>query len=103
MSTTRRQFCITTGVGLCGSMLAARTGAAMTVATSEKTRLAIHGGPRTIDKEDASLFKWPIITEEDEKAVLEVIRAGTMSNWDITMKFEREYADWMGAKFGLAS
>ena len=75
----------------------------MTVATSEKTKLAIHGGPKTIEHEDPSLFKWPIVTEDDERAVLEVIRAGTMSNWDITMKFEREYADWMGAKFGLAS
>jgi perosamine synthetase len=73
----------------------------MTVATAEK--LAIHGGPKAVQHEDKSLFHWPIVTQDDEQAVLDVIRAGTMSGWDITMKFEQDYARWMGAKFGLGS
>ena len=104
MRTTRRDFCVMSTAAVIGaSVVGVRTGAAMTIATSEKAKLAIKGGSKVVEREDASLFKWPIVTEEDERAVLEVIRAGTMSNWDITMKFEREYADWMGFKHGLAS
>ena len=39
--------------------------------------------------EAGDLFKWPIITDEDEQACLEVLRAGKMSGWDITEQFER--------------
>ncbi len=64
--------------------------------------LALSGGPQTIEEEDIELFRWPIITEEDEKAVLEVLRdRSRMSKIDITQKFEREYADWVGVGFGL--
>lgn len=48
------------------------------------------------------LFTWPIITDEDEQAVLEVLRRGAMSARDITMKFEEEYARWQGNKYALA-
>ncbi len=64
--------------------------------------LAILGGPKTVTEADPSLFKWPIITAEDEQAVLEVLRdGGRASGVDITQKFEREYADWVGVKYGL--
>jgi perosamine synthetase len=75
----------------------------MTTMASPTTKLAILGGPKTVEREDKSLFHWPIVTAEDEQAVLEVLRAGTMSGWDITMKFEHDYAQWMGAKFALGS
>ncbi len=53
-------------------------------------------------QERPDLFKWPIITEEDESAVLEVLRDGSrMSKIDITQQFEREYADWVGVRYGL--
>jgi dTDP-4-amino-4,6-dideoxygalactose transaminase len=47
------------------------------------------------------MFKWPIITEEDEQAALEVLRNGAMSGTDITKKFEEEYAQWFGSKYAL--
>ena len=75
----------------------------MTVATTTPVKLAIHGGPKTIEAEPKDLFHWPIVTEEDEKAVIDVLRAGTMSGWDITMKFEQDYASWMNARYALAS
>ena len=45
--------------------------------------------------------KWPINTQEDEDAVLDVLRRRAMSGTDITRKFEQEFADWMvkGAEF----
>ncbi len=60
------------------------------------------GGNKSILEEDPSLFNWPIITQEDENAALEVIRSRKMSGNDITKKFEEEFALWMGVKYALA-
>lgn len=65
-------------------------------------RLALLGGEKAVQQHDPSLFKWPIITEEDEAAALEVLRAGTMSGTDVTLKFEEEMAQWHGTKYALA-
>ena len=48
------------------------------------------------------MFRWPIVTREDEQAVLAVLRAGGMSGTDVTRQFEREFAAWMGLPFALA-
>lgn len=65
--------------------------------------LAILGGPRAVspDPRDEELFRWPIVTSQDERAVLDVLREGKMSQWDITMEFEKEFAAWMGRKHAL--
>ena len=65
--------------------------------------LAISGGSRVIpqDANHKELFHWPIVTQEDEQAVLEVLRAGNMSGTDITKQFEAEFAEWIGAKHAL--
>ena len=64
-------------------------------------KLAILGGPKAVTSDPGDMFKWPIITEEDEQAALEVLRAGKMSGTDVTMEFEREYAEWHGVKYAL--
>jgi len=64
-------------------------------------KLAIHGGPRVVTREPGDLFRWPIVTPEDEAAVLAVLRAGAMSGTDITKQFEAEYAAWMGVPYAL--
>ena len=64
--------------------------------------LAILGGERVIKDDHSDLFHWPIVTEEDEQAVLEVLRTGSMSQWDVTEKFESEFAEWQGVKYALA-
>jgi dTDP-4-amino-4,6-dideoxygalactose transaminase len=75
----------------------------MSTATLTATpTLALHGGPRAISAANEDLFRWPIITPEDEAAVLEVLRAGKMSALDVTTKYEEEFAAWHGAKFALA-
>lgn len=64
--------------------------------------LAILGGPKVVRGElPDELFHWPIVTDEDEWAVVEVLRAGTMSGTDITRQFEREYATWQGSEHAL--
>ena len=69
-------------------------------ATTTST-LAINGGPKAVTKDPGDIFKWPIVTSEDEDAVLEVIRNGAMSGTDVTKQFEQEFADWLGLKYAL--
>src|ERR1051326_333991 len=63
--------------------------------------LALLGGPKAVVSEPGDLFKWPIITAEDEEAALDVLRRGAMSGWDITMQFEADFAAWQGSKHAL--
>ncbi|MHC4122813.1 MAG: DegT/DnrJ/EryC1/StrS family aminotransferase [Planctomycetota bacterium] len=65
--------------------------------------LALLGGEKTITLDQGDMFTWPIITEEHEKAVLEVLRAGKMSGLDITKEFEKEYSQALGRKYALTA
>ena len=64
-------------------------------------KLALFGGSKAIKTASGDMFKWPIITSEDEKAVLDVLHNGAMSGTDITRKFEQEFAQWQGTKYAL--
>lgn len=64
--------------------------------------LAILGGPAVLPEPHPELFRWPIVTQEDEAAVLEVLRSGRMSGWDLTPKFEEEWGRYLGTTFNLA-
>ena len=64
--------------------------------------LALLGGPPAVQGISDELFTWPIVTPEMEEAVLSVLRTGTISGLQITMEFEREFADWLGVKYALA-
>jgi dTDP-4-amino-4,6-dideoxygalactose transaminase len=71
--------------------------------TVRHSQLAIHGGPKGLAKvPPAELFHWPIVTRQDEEAVLEVLRAGTMSGTEITRAFADEFAAWNGRSLALA-
>ena len=65
-------------------------------------QLALFGGEKTVKDAPKELFAWPIITEEDEAAALEVIRNNKFSGTDITMQFEEEFAAWQGRHYALA-
>lgn len=65
-------------------------------------QLALHGGPKSVQTDATDIFQWPIITQEDEEAVLDVLRRGAMSGTDVTIKFEEEFAAWQGAQYALA-
>lgn len=73
-----------------------------TTTTAPAAKLALHGGPKTVDREDPQLFHWPIVTAEDENAVVEVLRAGSMSATDISKGFEEEWGAYQGTEFNLA-
>jgi perosamine synthetase len=63
--------------------------------------LALLGGPRAITRDPGDLFTWPIITRDDEEAVLDVLHRRAMSSSDVTIAFEKEFAAWQGRKFAL--
>ena len=56
---------------------------------------------KAVSHESGDMFTWPIITKEDEDAVLDVLRKGTMSGIDVTMQFEKEFAEWQGTRYAL--
>jgi dTDP-4-amino-4,6-dideoxygalactose transaminase len=63
--------------------------------------LALLGGTKSVTKDPGDIFHWPIVTKEDEDAVVAVLRRGAMSGSEITMEFEKEFAAWMGMKYAL--
>jgi len=64
-------------------------------------QLAILGGPKAVQTDPKDIFAWPIITEEDEQAALDVLRSGNTSGIDITKQFEKEFAEWFKVKYAL--
>lgn len=63
--------------------------------------LALNGGPKALTSDPGDIFSWPIVTAEDESAVLEVLRRGGMSGTDVTKLFEEDFSAWMGTEFAL--
>src|SRR5687768_3625899 len=74
----------------------------MTLYTETSEELALLGGPKAVTQDEPDLFHWPIVTREDEEAVVAVLRAGTMSNTALTMEFEKEWGTYQGTKYNLA-
>lgn len=64
--------------------------------------LAINGGPKAVSGDRSDIFEWPVITDEDRRAVLDVLDRGAMSATDVTVQFEREFAEWHGMDYALA-
>jgi len=67
-----------------------------------KNNLALFGGERAVKSQQEDMFKWPIVTERHEQAVLKVLRSGKMSGFDVTKEFEKKYAQLLGREYGLA-
>ena len=67
----------------------------------QHSELALFGGTPSIQDDHNDLFAWPIVTEEDEQAVLDVLRRGAMSGFEVTKQFEDEYAAWQGNTYAL--
>ncbi|HOZ47982.1 MAG TPA: DegT/DnrJ/EryC1/StrS family aminotransferase [Candidatus Hydrogenedentes bacterium] len=65
-------------------------------------KLALLGGPKAVTRDAGEATRWPIITEEDEAAVLEVLRSGDMSGTGVTKVFEQEFGAYFGMPHCLA-
>lgn len=66
--------------------------------------LALHGGPKAVADEaaDAGLFAWPILTDDDDRAVLDALHSGQMSGTNIAMQFEDAWAAFNGTRYALS-
>jgi perosamine synthetase len=69
---------------------------------SQMEKLALLGGSKAVTGNPGNMFSWPIITEEDEEAALEVLRRGAMSGTEITRQFEDDFTKWQDVKYALA-
>jgi perosamine synthetase len=69
--------------------------------SSEDAQLALLGGSAAVTLDRGDMFTWPIVTEEDEQTVLDVLRQRAMSGTGITKEFEKEFAAWIGTEFAL--
>ncbi len=67
-------------------------------------KLAIHGGKKAVP-DGLAVIQWPPITRDDEEAVLAVLRRGILSGTDApeTSAWEKEWADYCGVKYCLAT
>ncbi|MEI6276158.1 MAG: DegT/DnrJ/EryC1/StrS family aminotransferase [Prolixibacteraceae bacterium] len=65
-----------------------------------KNKLAIHGGPKTVERD----FAWPVFDETDVNLVAEIVRSGKWGNPDCggeVADLEKEFATFCGAKYAL--
>lgn len=70
--------------------------------SDESNRPALLGGPKAVTGDQAAANRWPIITEEDEQAVLEVLRSGELSCHPVTRELEADYRSMFGARHATA-
>ncbi|MHC4992916.1 MAG: DegT/DnrJ/EryC1/StrS family aminotransferase [Planctomycetota bacterium] len=63
---------------------------------------AVLGGQAAVTLPHDQALQWPIITAEDEQAVLEVLRSGDLSIHAVVGELEESYRRWLGVKHALA-
>jgi dTDP-4-amino-4,6-dideoxygalactose transaminase len=63
---------------------------------------AVLGGPRAVTLDGTSANRWPVFTEEDEAAVLAVLRDGDLSTHPVTRELEKDYCAYFGVRHALA-
>ncbi len=64
--------------------------------------LAIDNASQTVTLDQAEANRWPIITEEDEQAVLRVLRDGDLSTHPVTRELEHDYCNYFGVRHALS-
>ena len=57
----------------------------------KSTTLALHGGPKAVTLDHTEANRWPILTAEDEAAVIDVMRHGDLSTHPVTRELEADY------------
>jgi len=64
--------------------------------------LAINGGPKAITYNQEEALRWPRLTEEDEQAVITLMRKNEISVSEEPVKLENEFGQYLGAEYALA-
>lgn len=71
------------------------------IQTQDK-QLAILGGQPAVTADHEPANRWPLLIEEDEQAVLRVMRDGDISTHPVIRELEQDYAEFTGRKYALA-
>lgn len=69
---------------------------------ADVVRRAIDGGSPAVTLDQTEANRWPIITGEDEAAVLAVMRDGDLSTHPVTRELEDDYRRYFGVRHVLA-
>lgn len=67
-----------------------------------RTTPAILGGRPAVTLDQTEANRWPILTGEDEAAVIDVMRHGDLSNHPVTRELEHDYRQRIGRRHALA-
>lgn len=57
---------------------------------------------KTVTLDQTESERWPILTDEDERAVIDVLRHGDLSNHPVTRELEHDVRTRVGRAYGLA-
>ena len=71
-------------------------------ATSTHDRPALLGGPAAVTLDQTEALHWPIITTEDEEAVLRVMRSGNLSVNEEVFALEEDFRKWLDRPYAVA-
>ncbi len=74
----------------------------MATATLTRDQPALLGGPRAVDLDQLRANQWPIITADEERAVIEVLRSGLLSVNDNVTRLEQAWCQWLGVGHAVA-
>ncbi|MDG2053218.1 MAG: DegT/DnrJ/EryC1/StrS family aminotransferase [Phycisphaerales bacterium] len=70
--------------------------------TTSSNRPALLGGQPAVTLDQTEALRWPIVTTEDEEAVLRVLRSGEISINDEVSKLEDDYRQWLDLPYAIA-
>ena len=68
------------------------------MSSSDPSKPAILGGPKAVTLDQTEANRWPILTDEDEQAVLRVMRDGDISRHPVTYELEADYGAYFGRR-----
>lgn len=69
---------------------------------SKTNKPAILGGPMAVTLDQTAANRWPILSRDDEKAVLRILRDGDISTHPVIRELEADYRDFSGMPYALA-
>ncbi len=68
----------------------------------QSRKLALRGGSPAIKVDQSQEYTWPILDERDKNAIFRVLQSGALSDVGYLQEFEKEFAQWLGAKHVLS-
>lgn len=74
----------------------------MPTLTATSERPAILDGPPAVTLDQTEALRWPVITADEEQAVLAVLRSGRLSIHETVAALEKDFREWLDIPFALA-